>query len=63
LADEKTFCLHISTIDIQLGGLIEILTQSLLLSALTIYWVEHSHLRWLNWVLSIGLLARQAHAS
>jgi len=58
----------------QLGGLTEVLMQSLLLSALTAYWVEHSHVRWLNWVLSIlfsvvlllpllGLLARQVAAS
>ena len=57
----------------QLGGLTEVLTQSLLLSALTVYWVRHSEVRWLNWVLSIlfivalllpllGLLARQAVA-
>jgi hypothetical protein len=58
----------------QLGGLIEVLAQSLLLSVLTIYWVKHSHIRWLNWVLSViffivlllpllGLFARQVDAS
>lgn len=40
----------------QLGGLTEVLTQSLLLSALTIYWVRHPHVRWLNWGLSVLFL-------
>lgn len=37
----------------QLGGLIEILVQSLLLSLLTVYWVKHSKIKWLNWSLII----------
>ena len=37
----------------QLGGLIEILVQSLLLSILVVYWVRHTDLKWLNWVLII----------
>ncbi len=41
---------------IQFGGLIEILTQSLLLSAVTVYWVEHPRNRWLNWTLPILFL-------
>jgi hypothetical protein len=53
-----------------LGGLTEVLTQSLLLAVLTVYWVQHPRVRWLNWVLGIlfilalllpvlGLLASQ----
>jgi hypothetical protein len=52
------------------GGLVEILSQSFLLSVLIYYWVNHPEKRWLNWVLGIlffialilpvlGLLARQ----
>jgi len=37
----------------QLGGLIEVLVQSLLLSVLTVYWIRRSHLNWLNWTLII----------
>jgi len=37
----------------QLGGLIEVLVQSMLLSILMIYWVRNSHLKWLNWILII----------
>lgn len=37
----------------QLVGLIEVLTQSLLLAALTVYWVRHSQVRWLNWGAAI----------
>jgi hypothetical protein len=55
----------------QLDGLTEVLIQSLLLSALTIYWVKNAQVRWLNWVLNtlfvialllplLGLLAGQA---
>jgi hypothetical protein len=59
-------------IESQLGvSLIEVFTQSLLLSALTVYWVKNPQVRWLNWVLSLlfmvvlllpllGLLARQS---
>jgi hypothetical protein len=35
------------------GGLVEVLTQSLLLSVITYYWVTHPEKRWLNWVLGI----------
>ena len=35
------------------GGMLEILTQSLLFSALLYYWVNHPEKRWLNWVLGI----------
>jgi hypothetical protein len=53
------------------GGMVEVLTQSLLLSVLVYYWVNHPEKRWLNWALGVlffvvlllpalGLLARQA---
>lgn len=56
----------------QLGGLIEILLQSLLLSIVIFYWVNHPEKNWLNWVLgllfivvlllpALGLLARYAN--
>ena len=35
------------------GGMLEILTQSFLFSALLYYWVNHSEKRWMNWLLSI----------
>lgn len=35
------------------GGLLEILTQSFLFSALLYYWVNHPEKRWLNWLLGI----------
>lgn len=35
------------------GGLLEVLTQSLLFSALLFYWVNHPERRWLTWVLGI----------
>ena len=38
------------------GGLLEILTQSFLLSALLYYWVNHPEKRWLNWLLGILVL-------
>jgi len=52
------------------GGLVEVLSQSFLLSVLVYYWVNHPERRWLNWTLGIlffialilpalGLLARQ----
>jgi hypothetical protein len=37
----------------QLFGLTEVLLQSLLLSIITTYWVDHHSLRWLNWVLGV----------
>ena len=53
------------------GGLIEVLSQSFLLSVVTYYWVNHPGTVWLNWVLvilffialilpALGLLARRA---
>lgn len=36
-----------------IGGMVEVLTQSFLLSVITYYWVNHSELVWLNWVLGI----------
>ncbi len=52
------------------GGLVEVLSQSFLLSVLVYYWVNHPQKRWLNWVLGVlfvialllptlGLLAHQ----
>jgi uncharacterized membrane protein len=35
------------------GGLVEILSQSFLLSVITYYWVNHPGKRWLNWMLGI----------
>jgi hypothetical protein len=35
------------------GGMLEILTQSLLFSALLYYWVNHPEKRWLSWLLGI----------
>jgi hypothetical protein len=35
------------------GGLLEILTQSFLFSALLYYWVQHPEKRWMNWLLGI----------
>lgn len=54
-----------------IGGMIEVLTQSLLLSVSTVYWVKRPHIKWLTWALailfvlalllpSIGLVARLA---
>jgi len=53
------------------GGLIEVLSQSFLLSVVTYYWVNHPGTVWINWVLvilflialilpALGLLARRA---
>lgn len=55
------------------GGLMEVLTQSLLLAVGTFLWVRHPDATWLNWVLgtafllalampALGLLARNARA-
>lgn len=52
------------------GGMIEVLTQSFLLAALTFYWVTHPSMAWLTWTLislfaivlilpALGLLANQ----
>lgn len=35
------------------GGMLEILTQSFLFSALLYYWVNHPEKRWLNWLFGI----------
>jgi hypothetical protein len=35
------------------GGMLEILTQSLLFSVLLFYWVNHPEKRWLNWLLDV----------
>lgn len=35
------------------GGMLEILTQSLLFSTLLYYWVNHPEKRWLSWLLGI----------
>jgi hypothetical protein len=35
------------------GGMLEILTQSFLFSALLYYWVNHPEKRWLNWLMGI----------
>lgn len=35
------------------GGMLEILSQSFLFSALLYYWVNHPEKRWLNWVLGM----------
>ena len=44
-----------STIPIthNMGGWLEILLQSLLLSTLFIYWFNHPEMKWLNWVMGI----------
>lgn len=35
------------------GGLLEVLSQSFLLSAILYYWINHPEKRWLNWVLGV----------
>ena len=37
------------------GGMLEILTQSFLFSALLYYWVKHPEKRWMNWLLGFVL--------
>jgi hypothetical protein len=37
----------------QLGGLVEVLLQSLLLSSVLCFWIDHAGRRWLAWVLGI----------
>lgn len=39
----------------QLLGLVEVLVQSLLLSAVTVHWVSHPEKRWLTWALGVLL--------
>lgn len=36
-----------------IGGMVEVLIQSFLLSVITYYWENHSELIWINWVLII----------
>ncbi|AKB82808.1 hypothetical protein MSBR3_2230 [Methanosarcina barkeri 3] len=43
-----------------IGGMIEVLTQSFLLSALSYYWVKHPELSWLNWALGTLFLISMA---
>lgn len=38
------------------GGLLEVLTQSLLLSVVTFYWVNHPEKKWLTWILVIAFV-------
>jgi hypothetical protein len=38
---------------LQLRSYLEIVTQAILLSALTCYWVNHPDKKWLTWVLSV----------
>lgn len=38
------------------GGFLEVLTQSLLLSALLFYWVNHPEKRWLTWLLGVAFV-------
>lgn len=38
------------------GGVVEVLTQSLLFSVLLYYWVNHPEKRWLTWVLSVAFM-------
>ena len=35
------------------GGLLEVLSQSFLLSGILYYWVNHPEKRWLNWVMAV----------
>lgn len=56
---------------LQMRGYLEIVPQALLLSALLVYWVNHTEKKWLNWLLGVaycisvglpvlGLLAQKA---
>ncbi len=38
------------------GGMLEILSQSFLLSGILYYWVNHPEKRWMNWLLGILLV-------
>ncbi len=38
------------------GGFLEVFTQSLLLSALLFYWVNHPEKRWLTWLLGVAFV-------
>jgi hypothetical protein len=39
---------------VQLKGLPEVLLQSLLLSVVLVYWVNHPEKRWMNWIMGIA---------
>ena len=41
-------------IPLQLIGMVEVLAQSLLLSVILCYWVNHPEKRWLTWLLGIA---------
>ncbi len=43
-------------IQVQLMGMIEVLAQSLLLSVILCYWVDHPDNRWLKWLLVIAFV-------
>ncbi len=43
-----------------IGGMIEVLTQSFLLSTLSYYWVKHPELSWLNWAFGTLFLISMA---
>lgn len=38
-------------VGLQMGGLIEVIFQALLLAVVLVYWVNHPEKRWLRWVL------------
>jgi hypothetical protein len=40
----------------QISGLSEVVSQSLLLSIILCYWVNHPDKRWLNWVLGVAFI-------
>jgi hypothetical protein len=42
------------------GGMLEVITQSFLLSLVTWYWVNHPEKKWLNWVLGIAFFIAMA---
>ncbi len=64
------FIYTIIPIGVQLKGLPEVVLQTLVLSAVLVYWVNHPATKWLSWIIGIlfiiamllpvlGLLARQ----
>jgi hypothetical protein len=44
----------------QMRGWLEVVPQAVLLSALLVYWVNHSQKKWLNWLLGILFLIAMA---
>jgi len=50
---EKSLLETVFPLWVHLRGLPEVLLQSLFLSLLLFYWVNHPEKRWLNWVLGI----------